>query len=142
MAYATLTDSCVCGCDAGACIPQRIYDRQRTDPLSQHDLQEMILFSVNGKCGFALEDALKKCYTGLDGRDDKMFADFKSSISIRLEVRPAGSARFKFDGDLEPCLQWLPYDKWTKQVGADSRFFIAWTLMNPVDPNVDLAEEP
>jgi len=116
--YPTFMDSCVCGCGGGPCIPQRDYDRQRTDPLSQYDLQEMILFSVDGKCGYPLEDALKKHYTGLDGRDDKMFVDFKSSISIRLEVRIVVSALS--NGGLESCLQWLPYDKWTRQVGADS----------------------
>lgn len=83
----TLVNSCVCGCSGGACIPQREYERQRIHPLSQCDLQETILFSVNGKCGYPLADALRKQYRGLDGRDDKMFVDFKSSISLRLEVR-------------------------------------------------------
>jgi hypothetical protein len=80
------------GCGGGACIPQREYDRPRSDPLSQGDLQEKILFRVNGKCGYPLKDALGKRYTGLDGRDDKMLIDCKSSVSIRLEVRPATSA--------------------------------------------------
>ena len=79
---------CLCGCDRGACIPQREYERQRTDPLSQEELQELIPFSVNGVCGYPLVDALKKQYTGLDGKDDEMFIGFKSSISLRLEVRP------------------------------------------------------
>ena len=48
----------------------------------------MILFDVGGKCGYPLMDALKKRYTGLDGRDNKVFVGFKSSISIRVEVRP------------------------------------------------------
>ena len=112
-------DPCVCGCGKGPCIPQREYDRQRTDPLSSTDLQQTILFKVNGDCGYPLEDALKKRYTGLDGRDDKMFVDFKSSISIRLEVRLTLPARFS--DCLEYCFQWLPYDKWTKQVGTESR---------------------
>ena len=77
----------MCGCGGGACIPQREYDRPRTDPLPQYELQEMILFNVGGKCGYPLVDTFKKQYTGLDGRDEKMFVDSKSSISIRLEVR-------------------------------------------------------
>ena len=83
-------DSCLCdrGCGQAACIPQREYERQRTDNISQDALQEMILFSVGGKCGYPLMDALKKRYTGLDGRDNKVFVGFKSSISIRVEVRP------------------------------------------------------
>ena len=136
--YARFMDCCVCGCPGGACIPQREYERQRTDPTPEHELQEMILFRVNGKCGYPLRDALKKQYTGLDGRDDRMFVNFKSSISIRLEVRPAASALS--GGGLEPCLQWLSYEKWTKQVGAGSRI-LPQTLTSPVDPNVDLAED-
>jgi hypothetical protein len=110
---------CVCGCGGGPCIPQREYERQRTDPLREEDLQEMIRFSVKGRCGYPLEDALKKRYAGLDRRDDKMFVDCKSSISIRAEVRPAPLVRF-YDGP-KSYSQWLPYVKWTKQVGADSR---------------------
>ena len=85
-------DSCICGCGGSACIPQREYDRQQTDPLSALELQEMIRFSVNGKCGYPLRDALNKWYTGLDERDEKMFVNSRSSISIRLEVRPAAPA--------------------------------------------------
>jgi len=81
------TDSCMCGCGGGACVPQRNYGRLWTNPLSQHDPYEMILFSVNGKCGYPLEDALEKKYAGLDRRDDKMLVGFKSSVSLRLEVR-------------------------------------------------------
>ena len=119
MKYATLMESCICGCGGGACIPQREYERQRTDPLSRSALEEMILFSVEGKCGYLLKDALKKRYTGLVGRDDQMFEDSKSSISIRVEVRLTSSARF--DDGLEPSSQWLPYGRWTKQVGIESR---------------------
>jgi hypothetical protein len=79
----------------------------------------VIRFSVNGACGYPLEDALKKRYAGLDGRDDKMFVGCKSSISLRLEVCPAASVQ-SYDGP-ESYSQWLPYKNWTKQVGADSR---------------------
>ena len=83
-------DKCLCdrGCGRGACIPQREYDRPRTDPPVEDYQPETILFSVGGKCGYPLVDALKKRYTGLDGRDGKVFVGFKTSISIRLEVRP------------------------------------------------------
>ena len=115
-------ESCVCGCDSGACIPQREYDRPRTDPLSPEELQETIPFSVNGGCGYPLKDALKKQYTGLDGRDDKMFVNCKSSISIRVEVCPPTSAQSS--NRPESCLQWLPYDKWTRQVGVGPRVLL------------------
>ena len=64
-----------------------MYDRPRTDPLNETELQETILFGVQGGCGYPLGAALKKAYTGLDGRDDRLFSGFKSSISIRVEVR-------------------------------------------------------
>jgi len=85
-AHKPFTDACICGCDCGACILQREYERSRTDTVSQEGLQEVIPFSVNGVCGYSLANALKKQYTGLDGRDDKMFVYCKSSIFIRLEV--------------------------------------------------------
>lgn len=110
---------CICGCRGSPCIPQRVYERQRTDPLREEDLQEMIRFSVKGRCGYPLEDALKKRYAGLDRRDDKMFVDCKSSISIRVEVCPITLVRL-YDGP-KFYSQWLPYGKWTRQASADSR---------------------
>jgi hypothetical protein len=86
---AKFADSCICGCDGDACIPQREYIRSKRDNLNDEELQEVIRFSVKGRCGYPLEDALRERYAGLDGRDDKMFVDCKSSISLRLEVRPA-----------------------------------------------------
>jgi len=117
-------ESCVCGCGRGACIPQREYERPRTDPLSLAELQEMITFGVEGGCGYPLKDALNKQYTGLSGRDDKMFVDCKSSISVRLEVCPPTSAQS--DNGPEACSQWLPYEKWTKQVGTGSPISFVW----------------
>lgn len=114
--YIIPMEYCLCGCGGGPCVPQREYERQRTDPLSLMELQELIPFRVNGKCGYPLRDALEKRYTNLAGRDDRMFVDFKSSISIRLEVSLISSVRLN-DG-VEPRSQWLPYDKWTKQVGT------------------------
>ena len=122
-------ESCVCGCDGSACIPQREYERPRTDPLSEDELQEMITFSVHGVCGYPLKDALRKQYTGLDGRDDKMFVTCKSSISIRLEVCPPPSAQA--NNGPESCLQWLPYEKWTKQVGARFPHFVCMEINDP-----------
>ena len=61
----------------------------------------MILFRVNGKCGYPLGDALKTRYTGLDESDEKMFVDSKSSISIRLEVRRTASTQM--NAGLESC---------------------------------------
>ena len=80
-------DHCICGCGGGACIPQRRIEKLAVDPLSQDELREIISFSVAGRCGYPLNDAVKKQYTGLDGRDDRMFVGSKSSISLRLEVR-------------------------------------------------------
>ena len=73
---------------------------EKMDPLSTNELQEMIRFSVNGKCGYPLRDVMKEQYTGRDGRDDKMFIG--PVISIRLGVRPAALAQSSCD--LESCL--------------------------------------
>jgi len=111
-------DSCVCGCGGGACIPQREYDGQRTDPLFQRTTQEVILFSVNGKCGYPLENALKERYTGLDRRENSILVDSKSSISIRLEVR--SSVLVWSNDSLKSRLQWLPYEGWSAPVSTSS----------------------
>ena len=55
--------------------------------LRSHELRE-ILFSVNGKCGYLLDNALKQQYTGLDGMDDRVFDNPEPTVNIRLEVRP------------------------------------------------------
>ena len=89
---AMFTDPCICGCSGGGCIPQREYGRKMSNQLGPQEPQEVIRFSVNGRCGYPLGDALKKLHAGLDGRDDKMFVGFASSISLRLEVRTATSA--------------------------------------------------
>jgi len=48
---------------------------------------ESILFSVNGRPGVNMGDALRKVFTGLDGRDDLVLQDASSAISCRLSVR-------------------------------------------------------
>lgn len=53
----------------------------------------MIRFSVNGKCGYPLWDALKMQYIYLDRRDEKMFTIAESSVAIRLEVCPSALVR-------------------------------------------------
>jgi len=88
--HAIRATSCICGCSRGACIPQRRYDQGA--PLRPRELQE-ILFSVNGKCGYPLRDALKKQYTGLDERDEKVFPDYGTTTNVRLEVRLPTLAR-------------------------------------------------
>lgn len=118
VAYDMFSDSCMCGCGGGACIPQRRYTGWGPSFLPQHELQEMVLFSVNGKCGYSLVDALKEQYDGLDGKDDKPFHKSASSFTMRLEVCPSPPAR---SNDLNSRLQWLPYDKWSIKVGAEPR---------------------
>jgi len=105
---AQFMDSCMCGCGGGGCVPQRKYDESWINPLSRRELEETILFSVNGKCGYPLADALRGQYAGLDGKDDT-FVDFKPTASLRLEVCSSLPARS--GGDLDSCLQWLPYSE-------------------------------
>ena len=116
--YDMSIDSCVCRCGGGACIPQRRYIGRGPSVLPQHELQEMVLFSVNGKCGYSLVDALKEQYDGLDGKDDKPFHESTTSFAMRLEVCLSPPAR---SNNLNSRLQWLPYDKWSKKVGAEPR---------------------
>ena len=85
-------DICVCGCQYGACIPQRSYICQKNDPVPASEKGALITFSLNGKCGFSVKSALEKRYAGLDGRDDYMFAGFRSAVSIRFEVSEPVSA--------------------------------------------------
>jgi hypothetical protein len=115
----------ICGCGRGPCVPQREYDRQRADPLNGSELQEMILFSVERKCGYPLGNALKKLYTGLDGRDDKVFIGFKSSISIRLEVRSTCRKGSTITLNIIYPQCQLPYEKWTRQVGTVILLFLS-----------------
>lgn len=114
----TPTDSRVRGFGGDVCIVQLEDSRRGTDPVSRHELEEWILFSVNGKCGYPLEDALKMRYTGLDGGDEKVPFDLETSISLGLDVCPSDSA--ESNEGLESCSQWPPYGKWTRQVGGDS----------------------
>jgi len=94
-----------------------------------------ILFSVNGKCGYPLGDALKKQYTTLDGWDDEMFDTPGSTINIRLEVRPPASMRSI--GGIKPFRQWLPYQGWGAQVGVGTLISLRGLLIGPTDSNKD-----
>jgi len=121
-----------------ACIPQRKYNRQRTDPLREAELREVIPFSVNGVCGLPLADALKKQHAGLDGRDDKMFVDFMSSISIRLEVR--SSASTGSNNGLEYVCSGYRMRNGQGRSVITPRFTV-WALMSSIDSNVDMEKE-
>lgn len=66
-------------------IPQMPYNQGRKSwdfkPL------EPISFSVNGRPGVNMGDALHRRFTGLDGRDDLILQDAGDVISCRLSVR-------------------------------------------------------
>ena len=64
-------------------VPQRQYART-----GDRDLHDSIYFSVNGRSGIPARDAIGKIYAGLEGRDDRVFVDKASVITLRLEVRP------------------------------------------------------
>jgi len=65
-------------------VPQRVYEHGRR----QRDFKrsEPILFSVNDLPGINMGDALRKHFTGLDGRDDPMFKTTTGAISCRFLV--------------------------------------------------------
>ena len=66
-------------------IPQKVYDYGK----KQWNFRpsKPILFHVNGYPGVNMGDALRKKFTGLDGRDDLILQDAQDAISCRLWVR-------------------------------------------------------
>ena len=40
---------------------------------------------MNGKCGYPLADALRKFYTGIDGREDEIFFNSTRVIMVSLK---------------------------------------------------------
>lgn len=66
-------------------IPQKAYDHGRKQwyytPLKS------ISFSVNGRLGVNMGNALRKRFTDLDGRDDLVLQDASRAISCRSSVR-------------------------------------------------------
>jgi len=106
----TVVDSCICGCAGGACIPQR------TDTSPLHVPQETILFNTNGKCGYPLVDALQERYTGLGGRDDTMFVDCKSYISLGFEVRPSNHRHYSMMVSNPVCSGYRMRSGWGRSV--------------------------
>jgi hypothetical protein len=66
-------------------VPQRRYDHGK----KQWDFNQLesISFSVDGRPGINMGDALQKTFTGLDGRDDPVLTDAAGAISCRLLVR-------------------------------------------------------
>lgn len=66
-------------------IPQETYDHGR----KQWDFtrSESISFGVNGFLGVNMGDALRKRFTGLDGRDEVVLQGPNGVISCRLSVR-------------------------------------------------------
>lgn len=69
-------------------VPQEIYSVGRGQWNFNHS--GLISFSVNGVTGINMRDALGKCFTGLDGRDDLMFQNENVGTAI--------SCRFQFPG--------------------------------------------
>jgi len=66
-------------------IPQKVYNHGKKQWYFRPS--EPILFHVNGCPGVNMGDALRKKFTGLDGRDDLMLQDAREAISCRLWVR-------------------------------------------------------
>jgi hypothetical protein len=69
----------------GQMVPQRTYDpRSRR---GEHVLEPPIFFKVGDEEGITVRVALDKRYSGLKNRDELMFVNRASSISLRFEVR-------------------------------------------------------
>ena len=65
-------------------VPQRGYDYGRKQ--WNFERSEPISFSVNGRPGINMGDALRKSFAELDGRDDPVLQDAQGAISCRLLV--------------------------------------------------------
>jgi len=65
-------------------IPQEPYALWR-----QQNFQpsQSITFSVNGSLGVNMGDIRRKCFKGLDGRDDPVLQGALGAITCRLKVR-------------------------------------------------------
>lgn len=78
-------------------VPQMAYGRGRR----QWDFNQSkpISFSVNGRLGINMRDALRKHFVGLDGRDNLMLQNAAGAISCRFLVRlfPCFSLRIRAD---------------------------------------------
>lgn len=70
-------------------VPQRPYRDNKN--------QESIVFRVNGRLGITAQDAIRKIYNGLDGRDDQVFVNKSSVFMLRLEVRSVDACEVFFD---------------------------------------------
>jgi hypothetical protein len=63
-------------------VPQGSYAKKRRDKK-----QEVLTFKVNGHPGITARDAMRKIYVGLEGRDERVFEDKPSVLTLRLQVR-------------------------------------------------------
>jgi len=67
----------------GLIVPQQQYvSRCRNE---EGALDPVIVFRTNGKEGIYVPDALDKKYSDLEGRDDPMFLNRATSVSLRFE---------------------------------------------------------
>jgi hypothetical protein len=69
-------------------VPQRGYDRGRNQ--SSFKRLRTVYFSVDGRPGINVGDALRKTFKGLDGRDDPVLQDAAGAISCRFLVSSSG----------------------------------------------------
>ena len=73
-------------------IPQKAYDVWRKQ--WTFEPQEPIPFTVSGRPGLNMGDALCKRFMGLEGRDDLVLQDVGNAISCRLLVRLSDNFHF------------------------------------------------
>jgi hypothetical protein len=65
-------------------IPQRNYNHGKRQ--WNFERSEPVSFSVNGRLGVNMGDALRKAFAGLDGRDDPVLQNAAGAISCRFLV--------------------------------------------------------
>lgn len=65
-------------------VPQEVYGNRRRQ--WNFERSDPISFSVNGRPGINMRDALRRHFTGLDGRDDAVLQNAAGAISCRILV--------------------------------------------------------
>lgn len=87
-------------------VPQRDYDHGRRQ--LNFEKSEPISFIVNSRPGINMGDALRKTFTGLDGRDDPVLQEAAGAISCRLLVCLLSSTTGQSARPLELILSQVP----------------------------------
>jgi len=93
----TTQGCCFRGCGGKVRIPHKPYIPSRGAAIEELGYPpERVNFVVRNRCGISVSEAQRRIFTDLDRRDDVVFPDARSSLSVRFE--------------------WPGYGSWSKQI--------------------------